>query len=327
MPERAGTGHAMRRCARRRIAAAVLVATVATAGWGSTGTAGAASDSGAHTQVVGRGDIITSILGWTSGRGRPSGSTAPRCIWRTLTDAQLEWIVSVAALVVAQGDPTPFLEPLRPHLDAEELPEGDLQAYVCGGATYELRFVPSTEPRSTLQLLYRRMITRLPPPDPTISPPSGIAVPVGQPVFVSIPPAAWRPIEGTLSVDGITAQVRAEPVGLRVITGDPASWQARCDGPGRAFRPGEAGSVAEQSRHPDACVVTYRTASAGHRSSSDQDQLRHRPDMWLGTVTVLWDAQWRVGDGAWTDLGHIPRTRLITRTARELTTSIEDGRD
>lgn len=315
---------------RHVLAAALLATALVLTGWSVPDTAGAAGDSGATTAVVGRGDIITSILGWTSGGGSGGGADAPRCAWMTLSDAQLEWIVSVAAYAIAQGFDTPFLDPLRPHLDGGELPEGDLQGYVCDGATYELRFVPATEPRSTFQLLYRRMITRLPAPEPTISPPTGTAVPVGQPVFFSIDPAQWQAVEGTLTVDGTTAEVRAEPVGLRVIPGDPASPTVRCDGPGRAFRPGRATTPATQARHPEACVVAYRTASAGNRSPRSVrpgDPMERRPDTWLGTVTVVWEARWRVDGGPWIDLGRVPRTRLITRTAREVTTSIEDRRD
>jgi hypothetical protein len=149
-------------------------------------------------------------------------------------------------------------------------------------------------------------------------------------VFFSIDPAQWQAVEGTLTVDGTTAEVRAEPVGLRVIPGDPASPTVRCDGPGRAFRPGRAATPATQSRHPEACVVTYRTASAGNRSPRSErpgDPMERRPDTWLGTMTVVWEARWRVDGGPWIDLGRVPRTRLITRTAREVTTSIEDRRD
>ena len=44
-------------------------------------------------------------------------------------------------------------------------------------------------------------------------------------------------------------------------------------------------------------------------------------------MTVVWEARWRVDGGPWINLGRVPRTRLITRTAREVTTSIEDRRD
>ena len=41
--------------------------------------AGAVGDSGASSRVVGRGNIVTSILGWTGPvRSRP-GATAPTC--------------------------------------------------------------------------------------------------------------------------------------------------------------------------------------------------------------------------------------------------------
>lgn len=312
----------MRRASVVAMACLVVLAASATTG----GVAGAAGDSGASTRVVGRGDIVTSILGWTGVRARPSGGSAPRCSWRTLTDAQLEWLVSVAAQAVGLGLSTPLLEPLAPYLAGAELPDGDLQGYVCGVDTYELRFVPSTADRSVQQVLYRQMITRLPTPEPVISPPPGTIVPVGQPVFVSIASEGWQPVEGTLSYGGVTAQVRAVPVGLRVITGDPAARPANCDGAGLPFRDDIDRPVAAQANDPAACVVTYRTASSGHRSIRAEPGGERRPATWLGTVTVVWSAQWRVGDGPWIDLGNIPRTRLIARAARDLTTSVQNRR-
>ena len=305
----------------RRLAVAVTACLTMVAG--TTTTVGAAGDGGASTRVVGRGDIVTSILGWSVRRSRPSTGAAPRCAWRTLTDAQLEWLVSVAAQAAGLGLSTPLLDPLRPLLADAELPDGDLQGYVCGVDTYELRFVPSTAARSVQQVLYRQMITRLPAPEPILSPPAAAVVPVGQPVFVSIAPDRWQPIEGTLTHEGLTAQVRAVPVGLRVITGDPASTPAVCHGPGSPFRAALPASPAAQARHPDACVVVYRSASGGYRSPGDGAGAASRPGTWLGTVTVVWSAQWRVGAGPWIDLGQIPRTRLIARSARDLTTSVE----
>ncbi len=309
----------------RRVATAVVAALLATTCLGAA-DAGAAGDGGASTRVVGRGDIITSILGWSTGR-RPGGrGTIPRCAWLTLSDAQLEWLVAVSAFGVALGFESTLLDPLQPFLEAPELPEGDLQGYVCGGATYELRFVPSAGPRSALQILYRQMITRLPPPAPRTSPPADAVVPVGQPVFFSIAPQDWRPVESTLTYDGTTAQVRAHPVSLRIITGDPTSGPLTCAGPGVPFRADDPRPASRQARDAAACTVTYRTASAGHRSVRDGADDLHRPTAWLGTVTVMWAAQWRVGTGGWTDLGLIPRTRLIARTTRDLTTSVQTPR-
>ena len=312
----------MRRGGWRRWAVGVCVAAAVTVI--APPSAGAVGEGGASTRVVGRGNIVTSILGWSGGGARPSSGTPPACAWRTLTDAQLEWLVSVAAQAVGLGLSTPLLDPLRPYLHGAELPDGDLQGYVCGWDTYELRFVPATAERSVREVLYRQMITRLPSPEPTLSPPAATVVPVGQPVFVSIERSLWQPVEGTLTHDGVTAQVRAEPVGLRVITGDPAAATASCDGPGRPFRGGSPASAAVQARDAEACTVVFRSASSGHRSprSGDGGDDR-RPDTWLGTVTVLWTAEWRIGDGPWIDLGTIPRTRLVARSARDLTTSLQ----
>jgi hypothetical protein len=288
--------------------------------------AGAATDGGARSTVVGRGDIVTSILGWS----RPSRTMwrptpVPRCRWRTLNDAQLEWLVSISAQSVALGLGTPLLDPLAGVLDRAELPDGDLQGFACGTETFELRFVERTTPRSAQEVLMRQMITRLPVPEPVLSPPPSADLPVGQPVFVSIDDAGWAPVQGSLSFNGITAEVVAEPVGLRVVTGDPAASTATCSGPGRPYAPGGP-PVSTQARHPEACTVTYRsatTAPATSTSATSGAAAGTRPDRWLGTVTVLWAARWRVGQGPWAELGTIPRTRLIARTVRELTTSVE----
>ena len=307
------------------VTTAIIAAVVTTSG---IGPAGATGDGGATTRVVGRGDIITSILGWSTGRsgGRGGSVGAPRCVWRTLTDAQIEWVVAVAGQGIANGLSSQLIDPLRPYLDGGELPDGDLQGYVCGAGTYELRFAPTSVPRTALQVLYRQMITRLPAPEPRTTPPPSAVVPVGQPVFFSIDRQHWRPLEATLRHDGLVAEVRAEPVGLRIITGEPTFDPVSCDGPGTPFRPETPLPAALQARGPAACTVAYRTASDGGRSPRSGVDGLPRPVAWLGTVTVLWSARWRIGTGEWTDLGLIPRTRLIARSTRELTTSIESRR-
>lgn len=285
--------------------------------------AGAAADGGASSRVVGRGDIVTSILGWKRRRPAAATSSAPACEWRTLTDAQLEWLTAVAARATELGYRSPLLDPVDALASSGSLPDGDLQAYVCGVDTYELRFSASTGPKSLQEHLVRRMITRLPAPDPTLSPPDGTSIPVGQPVFISIHADGWRPIDAALTHEGVTAQVHAEPVGIRVISGDPSVSSLTCTGPGRAFDPFDQRSVAAQARTPDACTLAYRTATAGRKVDGSDDPRVERPEAWLGTITIVWSARWRVGDGAWIDLGVIPRTRLIARSVRELSTTIE----
>jgi hypothetical protein len=169
-------------------------------------------------------------------------------------------------------------------------------------------------------MLERQMITHLPAPRPVLSPPESAVVPVHQPVFVSMPDEQWRPLAGSITYAGVTAEVRAVPVSVRLFSGDPAAEFVTCDGPGRPFRPGGP-TVRSQAAHPDACVMTYRSASAGAPGAPAR-----RPGGWLGTVTVLWSAQWRSDGGEWNDLGLIPRTRLISRGVRELDTALEWGR-
>jgi hypothetical protein len=236
--------------------------------------------------------------------------------------------VSVTSQLVANGHAEPVPDYVLHLLGVGNLPDGDLQARVCDGRIVDYRFVPYDAPRDTLQVLSRRMITRLPPPDPVVSPPPDAVVPVGQPVFYSARESDWQPVDGTLTVDGVTAEVRATPVSLRIIPGDPFAPSVSCQGPGRAFDPDLAASPRRQADRPDTCAVAYTTATDGRSSTrSPRAAARDfaRPATWFGTVTVLWDAEWRVDGGPWTSLGRIPRTRLIERSVREVATSIESG--
>lgn len=301
----------------RRIATALLgvVALLATL-LAVAEPAHAASDSGsgASSRVVGRGDIVTSIIGWRLGSSANRRSGRPvRCRWVTLQDVQIEWLAAASASWIGSDGVHPVLDTVRAHLGGDELPDGDLQARVCDRVAVDLRFVPRTEPADAVEVLHRRMITRLPVPDPVWSPTAEVAVPVHQPIFASIPTDQWVPVTSTITVDGLSAQVRATPVSVRVISGDPTQpGVAPCPGPGRPFDPADATSVRAQAQRDDTCALTYRSTTATG---------------WIGTVTVLWHAEWRVvgdgGDGGWASLGTIPRTRLFARTVREVHTAIE----
>ncbi len=306
----------------RRLVATLLVAALGASALVAVDVpvAAAGEESGASSRVVGRGDILTSIIGWTARRrgGTGGGGSAPVCRWRTLRDAQIEWLAAVSAQSAALGGPHPVLDSVREHLAADDLPDGDLQVQTCGAEVRAVRFVPRPEPAGTVELLARRMITRLPVPDPVFSPPAGVRVPLHQPVFASIRPSEWQEVHNTLQADGVTAEVRAVPVAMRVISGDPDGRMFPCAGPARPFDPTSSTSVREQAASPDACSFAYR-----HLPPEGVDG---RPGAWIGTVTVLWRAEWRTGDGPWAPLGTIPRTRLFDRTPREVRTSIESPR-
>ncbi len=262
-------------------------------------TAGADRGGGARSHVVGRGDIVTSILGWhdgNGGRNAPRGPS-PRCRWRTFSDAELEWFIAVATQLAASGVPVPIPDELRALLGTGVLPDGDLQARICAGRIVEVRFVDVVV-RDPLRVLERRMITHLPAPDPVVSPPSTAAVPVGQPAFFSIDEEDWVEVGGSITVDGLTAEVRARPVSIRILPGDPGADTAVCPGRGLAFDPDDPAPPRLQAGRDDACTVTYATATAGRRSTRSSGSVcsRHRPASWIGTVTVLWQAEWRTGD-------------------------------
>lgn len=269
--------------------------------------------SGASSRVVGRGDILTSIIGWRVRRAGSHRRAVARCRWITLRDAQIEWLVAVSAGAAALDGPHPVLEAVHDHLDDGQLPDGDVQVRVCGAEVLDVRFVARSGPLPTVELLHRQMITRIPPPEPTWSPPAGTSVPLHQPVFVSIAESGWREIHSTVTVDGVTAEVRADPVGLRVISGDPVGRTTLCAGPGAGFDPSSTLGPRSQALRDGACTFDYASTSG----------LDGRPSTWIGTVTVLWRARWRTTAGEWTELGTIPRTRLFDRTTREVRSTIE----
>lgn len=313
---------------RRLLAVASLTALLTTL---DAQPVAAARGGGARSHVVGRGDIVTSILGWHTSPSRSTDGRPPRCRWRTFGDAELEWLVSVTAQLAAAGVAPPVPDHLRSFLGSGVIPDGDVQARLCDGQIVDVRFV-DRGPRDPIRILERRMITHLPAPAPIVSPPPTAAVPIGQPVFFSIAADDWVEVVGSITVDDLSADVRARPVSMRIITGDPGAPTTTCDGPGVAFDPGDPASPRRQAADVDSCTVTYATATAGRRSTRSERAGAPgapgapgavRPDSWLGTVTVLWQAEWRSGDGAWTSLGTIPRTRLIERSVREVTTTLE----
>ena len=319
-------GTAPGRSARPRAFAAATIAVIAAvAVCVPTTPVGAAGDGGASSRVTTEGDILTSIVGSSrsSGSRRRSGPP-PDCWWQTLPGGTLELVASLTAEFARLGLPTPDVDPIRPLL-GPDAPDAEVQQRTCRGAAGgELRLVPRNTPRPTTEVLLRRMITRLPDPRPLISPPEAAAVPLGHPVFVSVPPEDWQEVSGTIEVDGTAAEVRATPISLRVISGDPRGGFTTCDGPGHPFDPTAGDGPRRQSRRPGACTVSYSSANTPMRPLDAIAAAR--PPRWIGAVTVVWDAEWRVGGGPWRSLGLVPRTRLTDRVAREVTTAIESPR-
>ncbi len=294
-------------------ATVILAAVLITAG-PTTPPAGAVGDGGATSRLTRDGRIITSILsparpGRAPVAGR--GATAPRSVWVTLTDAELGFLLQVLAARPDLGDSA-----FRRALDARVGPEAadiDVQVRLVGGAaTGEVRVVPG--PVGTAAVA-RRMVTVLPTLPVRSSPPAGVPVPVGEPVFVWFDPSSWAPVERSLTAGGTTARVRARPVAFQVRTGDPAEVGrlTSCPGPSRPFDPTLGPSPARQARLPDRCTVTYRTPTdpgpAGDR---------------LGDVTVLWSAEWSPDDGAtWRPLGTVAKLAVVRRSVREVTVSLQ----
>jgi hypothetical protein len=183
-----------------------------------------------------------------------------------------------------------------------------------GRATGEVRIV-SVAPGTT-STWSSQMVTVLPALRATLSPPGGLTVPVGEPVFVSFAPPVWNQVvDRTLVSRGRTARVRAWPVRFEVRTGDPASVGEvlRCTGAGRPFDPLDPRSPARQAVGPGSCAVTYRSRTG----------VPGRPDAWLGDITVWWWAEWTTDGRSWRPLGEIPKLTLLRRSVGEVRTQLE----
>jgi len=302
---------------RLRLAAATAVVAALAA---TTGTAGAASGGGARSTVTATGDIVTTVLFGTS-TGRTTRRRVPvpvprrRCTWSAVTDGTLEWLVAVGASAAGRSTPAGALVDQLQALSADGLLTHTVQAERCSGtATGRFRIVPTVVTTSTA--LTRTMVTRLPPPEPTQSPPPAAPVLVGEPVFTSFAPPHWQPVRAALRVGTVAAEVEAVPVGFRVVPGDPDGLVVSCTGSSVPYDPADARSPLAQSRGPGRCATVFTAAT----------DRPGRPAAWLGTVTVLWSARWRVIGGGWRTLGLIPRTRVLQRQVRQATTAIETTR-
>lgn len=305
---------------------AVALTAVAVLATGLPTTASASTGSGARSSVTPRGEIVTTVLFGTGRRtSRPGrGGALPRCWWSTLGDGSLEWLLAVGSSPAGRGGIAGALVDLLAGAGDAALEQQVVQAQRCGGRTTgRFRLVPA--PDGGASVLTRSMVTRLPPPDPTFSPPADAPVLVGAPVFVSFAPAAWQPVHATLTVGPLTAEVEATPRSFRVLTGDPEGTTTTCDGPSHPFDPDDPRSPDRQAGLADRCTVRFATPTGpGSSSGATTDAgTADRPARWTGTVTVLWSARWRLGTGPWQDLGLVPRTRVTGRAVREATTAIE----
>ena len=302
------------------MAACTVALTVALMVATGPGPAAATSGGGARSTVTASGDIVTTVLfGTTTTRTTrrkvPVPTPRRRCTWSAVTDGTLEWIIAVGTS--ANGRPTPagtLVDQLQA-LGADALLTRTVQAERCnGGPTGRFRIVPTVVTTSTA--LTRTMVTRLPPPEPTQSPPASAPVLIGEPVFTWFTAPRWQPVRAALRVGAVAAEVEAVPVGFRVVPGDPDGPVVSCTGPGIPYDPADARSPLAQSRVWGRCATVFTAAT----------DRPGRPAAWLGTVTVLWSARWRVVGGGWRTLGLIPRTRVLQRQVRQATTAIESTR-
>ncbi len=141
----------------------------------------AESSGGATSRVVGRGDIVTAILGNAASTRRPTqGSPVPTaCRWITFSDGQTEYLVAIAAAEAGRPDHRPVFDVLLAQADSDAFATSDLQGRYCDGVTVEFRLVPRPDGGDVPTVLARRMITHLPAPRIVTSPPEAAATAAG----------------------------------------------------------------------------------------------------------------------------------------------------
>ncbi len=305
----------MRVSLRLRGGTAVVVAVIAVVAVGpGVVPAGAAGDSGASSRISADGRIITTIFGSGGGGGRRT--TSVRAYWVTFSAAQVSYLLQVAS-VRPDLAAHPVVQDLAARAAAGSVDDLSVQYRVLDGrATGEVRLVAVTP--GTTSSWSSQMVTVLPSLRPTLSPPGGLAVPLGEPVFVSYAPTVWNQVvDRTLTARGRTARVRAWPVRFEARTGDPAQVGSvlRCPGPGRPYDPLDPRAPSRQAESPGWCSLRYwsRTGAPG------------RPASWLGDLTVWWWAEWSVDGRTWRPLGEIPKLSLLPRSVREVRTQLESS--
>lgn len=300
------------RALRRSAVALLLAVAIAVTGSAYPGDAGAAGDGSATSRVTRDGRIITSIVNRTAIRYTGRGP-APTTYWLTLSDAELQFVLALAA-----ADPTldnMFTTVLDAMADGGPESFSDVQIRITRGVWDGTARAVPTDVNAPPQVAARRMITRLPPLRPTVTPPPPTVAVIGEPVFTSFDAALWNAtVDQTLSSGGITARVRAHPVSFSVRSGDPADPRTvTCNGRGAPYRPDDPATPARQAKRAGTCAITYRTTTG----------VKGRRDRWYGSLTVVWRAEWTTDGVTWRSLGDIPQVSVFGRSVRPATTSIE----
>ncbi len=346
MTGRPGSASTSRPANRPRLLTVVVASTLLALAL--TPNAGAERDQtsgNSSSKVTGRGDILTTIISGlkrkTSNRNPGKANTSPpRCRNIKLKDGEIEMLVALVGHTESSGEAgTPFQVKLAevfrealltdfpdapdgpgspdmpvadmPAVGLADAPANEVDVFVrqCGVDLVDVWTTPRPIATSIAGQLLRSMVTRLPEPIIDQSPSITVSVPVGQPVFASARSSNWQTVEATLVASGITAEVRATPKSLRIYSGEPGARFVTCEGRGLAFDPTSTASPRSQARSAGACVLKYRLASSRRGNEIPS---------WLGSATIIWEAQWRTGNGPWRSLGQIPRTRLFERRTAEL---------
>lgn len=332
---------------------AVLLAAVLTIG--PPRMAGA---TGGGAGATGSGDtIISSILG-SAGRSprRSSGapSSAPVCLWRTLTDRQVLFLLHVASEMddlldaaflraldrylaqqlvtsstvapstTAPAPSTPALPTTAAPTTAALPPAAellDIQVQVCDGVpqtdqvrTVAVAVAPGSFEAAARDHLTRRREKRLDPPRLVTTPPVDAPSVVGEPTFFSLLPAQ-RELQVT---DALTAWGRQ--VLVRAHPSNLSVFSGQPSDVGRVRDCKGFGTPFDpEGAHPhvqavEGCAVWYADATGGTRRGR-----------WLGYGELTWVGEYSIDGGAtWSPIDGLYSFTVFQRQVDEVDTAIED---
>jgi hypothetical protein len=140
------------------------------------------------------------------------------------------------------------------------------------------------------------------------------------PVFVTVDPGQWAPIEVTRTdpLTGLSATATARPTTMAVDPGDGAGDGAGttpCEGPGVGYDPAlDGGDPHVQATLPGRCTHTYRRITR----NADGSDVAGRPDSWTLSVTVTWTVTWTATNGESGAFAPIPKAASVARPVTEV---------
>jgi hypothetical protein len=169
------------------------------------------------------------------------------------------------------------------------------------GSTYQYVYVGPHTPVDIAQVAYQKVVTLVPDPQVSFSPPIDKMI-VNFETWLGITPSP--PITATAAIPGLSATVTAQATGIEWVTGS----QVAGDTTTIVCEPWGSTESAQ-----DGCSWTPKYPSV-EKVTGTTDQRYH------GTVTIVWQVSWVASNGAGGSLGELRTTTPIEMVVQEIQT-------